>query len=160
SDVSGLALVPASPEADESSPTPTGAVDDFWTRQQEAREVVQSAAVAGLIGLPGGGSPVSTPAVPRQTGLDLVVPPLFARATATTDISQFLVRENAPRDGQITSDPGNPSGQLGNFLKTPLSFEANHGQTDARVQFLSRGPGYSLFLTSDEAVLSLQQTVA
>lgn len=39
----------------------------------------------------------------------------------------------------------------------PLSFEANQGQTDARVQFLSRGNGYNLFLARDEAVLSLAQ---
>ena len=35
------------------------------------------------------------------------------------------------------------------------SFEANHGQTDARVKFLSRTGGYTLFLTGDEAVLAL-----
>lgn len=29
----------------------------------------------------------------------------------------------------------------------PLSFEVNRGQTDQRVKFLSRGSGYSLFLT-------------
>ena len=39
----------------------------------------------------------------------------------------------------------------------PLSFEANQGQTDPRVQFLSRGNGYNLFLTRYEAVLSLAQ---
>ena len=37
----------------------------------------------------------------------------------------------------------------------PLSFEANEGQSDAQVQFLARGHGYSLFLTSTEAVLAL-----
>ena len=37
----------------------------------------------------------------------------------------------------------------------PLSFEANHGQTDSRVTFLSRGQGYTLFLTPAEAVLRL-----
>lgn len=37
--------------------------------------------------------------------------------------------------------------------KLPLSFEANAGQTDARVHFLSRGAGYALFLTGNEAVL-------
>jgi hypothetical protein len=41
------------------------------------------------------------------------------------------------------------------YGKLPLSFEANRGQTDQRVKFLSRGPGYSLFLTEDSAVLSL-----
>ena len=41
----------------------------------------------------------------------------------------------------------------------PLSFEANHGQTDSRVDFISRGNGYSLFLTSGEAVLALRKPV-
>ena len=39
----------------------------------------------------------------------------------------------------------------------PMSFEANHGQVDKSVQYLSRGPGYSLFLTGTEAVLSLRK---
>jgi RHS repeat-associated protein len=37
----------------------------------------------------------------------------------------------------------------------PLYFEKNVGQTDAHVQFLSRGRGYRLFLTSTGAVLKL-----
>ncbi len=41
------------------------------------------------------------------------------------------------------------------FAGLPMSFEANRGQTDPRVQFLSRGAGYTLFLTREEAVLSL-----
>src|SRR5215831_1305259 len=36
----------------------------------------------------------------------------------------------------------------------PLSFEPNLGQTDPRVQFLSRGRGYRLFLSSGEADLA------
>ena len=43
------------------------------------------------------------------------------------------------------------------FGKLPLSFESNNGQTDSAVKFLSHGPGYDLFLTSTEAVLSLQK---
>src|SRR3989442_11717625 len=43
------------------------------------------------------------------------------------------------------------------YGKLPLSFEANHGQTDRRAKFLSRGRGYSLFLTSNETVLSLSR---
>ena len=43
------------------------------------------------------------------------------------------------------------------YGKLPLSFEANQGQTDSRVKFLSRGSGYTLFLTSTEAVLSLRK---
>jgi hypothetical protein len=40
-------------------------------------------------------------------------------------------------------------------LKLPLSFEPNQGQTDPRVKFLARGAGYGVFLTADQAVLTL-----
>lgn len=43
------------------------------------------------------------------------------------------------------------------YGKLPLSFEVNEGQTDSPVKFLSRGPGYGLFLTSNEAVLTLRK---
>ena len=43
------------------------------------------------------------------------------------------------------------------FLSSPLRFEANQGQTDAKVKFLSRGKGYTLFLTPTEAVLTLRK---
>lgn len=43
------------------------------------------------------------------------------------------------------------------YGKLPLSFEANEGQTDDRVKFLSRGSGYTLFLTSNDAVLVLSR---
>jgi hypothetical protein len=43
------------------------------------------------------------------------------------------------------------------YADVPLSFEANHGQTNSDVRFLSRGKGYTLFLTSREAVLSLDK---
>ena len=42
------------------------------------------------------------------------------------------------------------------YGKLPLSFELNQGQTHAEVKFLSRGSGYTLFLTSTEAVLTLR----
>ena len=38
----------------------------------------------------------------------------------------------------------------------PISFEVNRGQTDAQVDFLSRGGNYSLFLTSTGAVAVLR----
>jgi hypothetical protein len=39
----------------------------------------------------------------------------------------------------------------------PLSFEVNHGQVDRQVKFVSRGSGYTLFLTPTEAVLNLNR---
>src|SRR5439155_940943 len=41
------------------------------------------------------------------------------------------------------------------YGKLPLYFEANRGQTDAQVKFLSRGGRHVLFLTPTEAVLVL-----
>jgi photosystem II stability/assembly factor-like uncharacterized protein len=41
--------------------------------------------------------------------------------------------------------------------KLPMSFELNRGQTAAPVKFISRGLGYQLFLTGNEAVLKLQK---
>jgi hypothetical protein len=45
------------------------------------------------------------------------------------------------------------------YGKLPLNFEANVGQSDPQVRFLSRGNGYSLFLTDSAAVLSLHQQI-
>ena len=54
----------------------------------------------------------------------------------------------------------NPADQkrlVESYGKLPMSFEANRGQTDPRVKFLSRGSGYTLFLAGDEAVLALRR---
>jgi len=39
----------------------------------------------------------------------------------------------------------------------PLSFEANQGQTDSQVKFMSKGSGYGIYLTSDKAVIALNK---
>jgi hypothetical protein len=46
------------------------------------------------------------------------------------------------------------------YGQLPLSFEANQGQVGSSVNFLSRGNGYSLFLTPTEAVLGLARQVS
>ena len=43
------------------------------------------------------------------------------------------------------------------YGKLPLHFEANQGQVEGTVRFLSRGSGYGLFLTSTGAVLTLRR---
>jgi hypothetical protein len=40
--------------------------------------------------------------------------------------------------------------------RLPMHFEPNLGQTTDEVKFVARGPGYTLFLTADEAVLALR----
>jgi hypothetical protein len=72
-------------------------------------------------------------------GLNLPTRPAAAQASGLG---------NSPRPEQTRLIEG--------YGKIPLSFEANGGQTDARVKFLSRGRGYTMFLTGNEAVLALQ----
>jgi Beta-propeller repeat len=42
------------------------------------------------------------------------------------------------------------------YAALPLAFEQNLGQTDERVKYMARTRGYTLFLTQNEAVFSLQ----
>lgn len=49
---------------------------------------------------------------------------------------------------------------LTTYGKLPLRFEVNQGQTNEQVKFVSRGRGYSLFLTEDQAVLRLRSLSA
>jgi Glucodextranase, domain B/Beta-propeller repeat/IPT/TIG domain len=51
---------------------------------------------------------------------------------------------------------GNPIPSYGSL---PLSFEANQGQADAAVNYISHGDGYALFLTGTGAVMALQGKV-
>lgn len=44
-----------------------------------------------------------------------------------------------------------------NYGRIPLSFEANQGQADKPVKFVSKGGGYSLLLTNSSAVLALSK---
>ena len=77
---------------------------------------------------------------------------LGSSAPATHPIRQASLPSQAQEDAVPVSD----NVLLANYGKLPLGFEPNQGQTDPRVKFLSRGPGYMLFLTADEAVLKLE----
>ncbi len=73
----------------------------------------------------------------------------------------FLILETNPNlPGNQPSSPSaaSPTRLVANYGKLPLSFEVNEGQTDRAVKFLSRGSGYRLFLTGDEAVLALNKS--
>jgi hypothetical protein len=51
--------------------------------------------------------------------------------------------------------PAEPAAKQTVDASIPLQFEENRGQTDPSVQFISRGAGYTLFLTANEAVFVL-----
>lgn len=88
-------------------------------------------------------------------------------ASCTTHQSAVPVKDGVVSQGpQAKPPPSSEPGAVSKvkiqaaYGKLPLSFEANQGQTDGEVKFLSRGSGYSLFLTPTEAVLVLQQPSA
>ena len=64
-----------------------------------------------------------------------------------------------PVDRRIFAVPAAIHPELAaSYGKLPLGFEANQGQVGGPVKFLSRGHGYTIFLTDDEAVLTLRKS--
>jgi len=60
--------------------------------------------------------------------------------------------------GAVLKKPAKGSAEasaMNGYGKLPLSFEENRGQTDPQVRYLTRGSGYSLFLTRRDAVLAV-----
>ena len=84
---------------------------------------------------------VSTMLLAQSNPVPLINKPLVSTRTASG-----LSQSDSLAQGKMVQSYG----------KLPLSFEANNGQTKADVKFLSRGAGYTLFLTSDAAVFSLR----
>ncbi len=62
----------------------------------------------------------------------------------------------APPEGMARPDAATKARLNEAYGQLPLSFEANAGQTAPHIDFISRGSGYTLFLTPREAVLSLR----
>jgi hypothetical protein len=79
----------------------------------------------------------------------LMVPTRVKESAASEDLNVYSLvspqSQERGRNAQIRAT----------YAHLPLSFEANEGQPDQRVAFLSRGHGYTLFLTPSEAVFSL-----
>jgi hypothetical protein len=87
------------------------------------------------------------------------------KASVLALLVYLLSAAAAPVPGQSAQVSKPPGGELkpaatarvragSRFAKLPLSFEENRGQADPRVKFLSRAPGYTLFLTGSEAVFA------
>jgi len=80
---------------------------------------------------------------------------LFQFLTTTFLLSQSnpvpLINSSARVVSQVSASHADPKDQakiLDSYGKLPLSFEANHGQAESRVKFLSRTGGYTVFLTA------------
>ena len=57
----------------------------------------------------------------------------------------------------VKADAASQARLVETYGKLPLSFEVNQGQTGKTARFLAHGPGYGLFLTPTEAMLSLHK---
>jgi hypothetical protein len=83
---------------------------------------------------------LSTMVLAQSASVSLISPPLVPKSVVANGLSQ----PNPAMQAKVAESYG----------KLPLSFEANDGQADGRVKFLSRTSGYAIFLTGDEAVLA------
>jgi len=77
--------------------------------------------------------------------------------SGTWHVGQSTNAQAGSRQALVEQPEGSRANIEAAYGKLPLSFEANRGQTDAHVQFISRGSGYTLYLTATEAVLTLQR---
>ena len=92
------------------------------------------------------------------------LPILFVLAVSVLLLLR-LATDNS--SAQVTSSTASPAASEINphakarmadaYGKLELSFIPNQGQTAEQVKFLSRGPGYDVFLTADGAVLTLRK---
>jgi len=71
--------------------------------------------------------------------------------------SELPSTATAPPTALTTPDSATKVHLVDTLGKLPLSFEPNQGTTDPQVKFLSRGRGYTLFLTADEATLAVKE---
>jgi Beta-propeller repeat/Abnormal spindle-like microcephaly-assoc'd, ASPM-SPD-2-Hydin len=85
--------------------------------------------------------------------LNILVWAVLAATIGTTASSaqQPAVLPTLPQTSRLQS--GRVQTSYGNL---PLTFEANQGQTSSEVRFISRGKGYTAFLTAGEVVLALR----
>lgn len=91
---------------------------------------------------------VSTRARQEATGSPRATPPF----RTSTEISG--TKRGAPL---VRLEPATRARLVETYGELPLRFEANQEQTDRQVKFLSRGRGYGVFLTGNEAVLTLRR---
>src|SRR5580700_6787971 len=99
--------------------------------------------------------------IPMKRALLALCAVSFATLSVTAARHQ-LFRATTPAPFYSQPERSTPSrGEvLTAYGKLPLNFEANQGQTDARVRFLAHGSGYTVFLTGDDATLLLQAPCA
>ncbi len=81
-----------------------------------------------------------------------------ASDVAQTGLNQGTVAARAGTAAIHQPDAATRSRAIDAYGRSPLRFEANHGQADAPVKFILRNSGYTLFLSAGEASINLRAT--
>ena len=126
------------------------------------RSIASSMAAASLVALILLWSAQGSSDVGSWTFTQIDVPGgVSTRALDLNAQSQAALRPLSTVEGRRHAAPPNsppffsqpkPVRLVENYGNLRLSFEANDGQSTPQVKFISRGQGYSLFLTDNEAV--------
>src|SRR5207249_8219608 len=86
------------------------------------------------------------------------VRPSYVHTDGTTSVHvNFSRGMRSAQTEQSTPNAATKMGLSRAYGQLPLYFEANRGQTDHRVKFLSRGASHTLFLTPTEPVLVMSK---
>ena len=94
--------------------------------------------------------------VAQKTKIIIVVSLLWALPLPT--LPRVAAKPSTAPPAQTTANTAEVKTAVSeNYGKLPLSFEPNMGQSAEDVKFLSRGSGYTVFLTATEAVFSLRR---
>lgn len=102
--------------------------------------------------------------VVKLAGVTIFVSSLLLLGVLSSREKRTHPAEAGPSSVTATATPTLPRAKsnphwIEMYGKLPLSFEENLGQTAQEVRFVSHGTGYALFLTPQEAVISLQKTM-
>jgi len=104
---------------------------------------------------------VSKPSASKRRIYFFCAIPVFAVLAFALIALSFRYHRAAHTDlaSSVTSQPTTISPAVrerlqASFASLPLAFEPNQGQTDPQVKYLARANGYTLFLTSQDAVFS------
>ena len=104
---------------------------------------------------------MSKPFAPKNLKPAVLVVAIVIVAVAALAGASHLRTHNgkaatAPRSTQASS--GQQRAVRATMDALPLAFEPNQGQTDSQVKYMARGSGYTVFLTSSDAVFALHSS--
>jgi hypothetical protein len=81
---------------------------------------------------------------------------LFCFSMLSAALTASVAQQTTPA-APVAGSASSRKAAVQNYGKLPMTFEANQGQIASDVKYLSRGPGYVVFLTAGEMVFSAKQ---